>query len=161
VRTLAKAPDFAFAVVGYRAWQLDPGGILFPLALHGAPPWEAGVNRADCFAQRPHDGEEPPGSRCTCGFHALQDPADRRLTLGQPVVGAIAAWGELEVHATGFRAEYARVVALLYEPGSPAELGGRLRRAARRYGVRLVAVGELVPEALRYALPLPERVLPQ
>ena len=96
-----------------------------------------------------------------CGLHALHDPADRRLALRQPTVGAIAAWGELEVHAAGFRAEYARVIALAYGPGSLAERGGRLRQAARRYDVGLVPIAELEPEALELASPLPATALPK
>jgi hypothetical protein len=102
-------------VAGYRAWQLGPAGVLFPLALPAAPPWEPSVNRARCFAARCHNAHEAPGHRCKCGLHALRDPDDERLKLGHPAVGAVAAWGEIEVYAAGFRAEYASVIALADE----------------------------------------------
>jgi hypothetical protein len=154
------APDFASAVAGYRAWQLGPGGYLFPLALPAAPPWEPTANRARCFA-RPSDAHEAPAPHCTCGFHALHDPHDGRLELEHPAVGAIAAWGEIEVYAAGFRAEYASVIALAHQPPRSAEPLPRLRAAAGRYGVRIVPLHQLEAEASEFALPLPDQALPK
>jgi hypothetical protein len=156
---VSTAPDFACAVVGYRAWQLGPGGILFPLALPAAPPWEPAINRARCFAGPRHDPHEAPGPDCTCGLYALRDPDDGRLKLGHPAVGAIAAWGEIEVHAAGLRAEYASVIALAHGPSPSSGPPARLREAARRYGVRLVSLADLEGEAGEFALPLPNEVL--
>jgi hypothetical protein len=147
-------------VAGYRAWQLGPAGVLFPLALPAAPPWEPTVNRARCLAPR-HDAHEAPAPRCGCGFHALHDPADGRLELEHPAVGAIAAWGEIEVYAAGFRAEYARVIALAYRPSRSPEPPTRLREAARRHGVRIVPFDRLEAEAREFALPLPDEALPE
>jgi hypothetical protein len=155
------APDFASAVAGYRAWQLGPGGVLFPLALPAAPPWEPAVNRANCFAGGGRDGHAAPAIKCTCGLHALHDPGDGRLKLGHPAVGAIAAWGEIEVYTAGFRAEYASVIALAHEPSRSTRPPARLREAARRYGVRLVSLADLEAEASEFALPLPDDVLPK
>ena len=158
---MSAAPDFASAVAGYRAWQLGPGGVLFPLALPAAPPWEPAVNRARCFAGRSHDGHAAPTTDCTCGLHALHDLDDGRLKLGHPAVGAIAAWGEIEVYAAGFRAEYAAVIALTDEPSRSTGPPARLREAARRYEVRLVSLADLEAEAGEFALPLPDEVLPK
>jgi hypothetical protein len=158
---VSAAPDFASAVAGYRAWQLGPGGVLFPLALPAAPPWERGVNRARCSAPKRHDQHEAPAPDCTCGLHALHRSDDRRLKLEHPAVGAIAAWGEIEVYAAGFRAEYASVIALGYEPSRSTNPPPRLREAARRYGVRLVSFAALEAEASEFALPLPNEVLPK
>ena len=156
---MSAAPDFASAVTGYRAWQLGPGGVLFPLALPAAPPWEPAVNRARCFAG--DDAHAAPATHCTCGLHALHDPGDGRLKLGHPAVGAIAAWGEIEVYAAGFRAEYASVIALAREPSRSTRQPTRLREAARRYGVRLVSFADLEAEASEFALPLPDDALPK
>ncbi len=158
---MSDAPDFASAVVGYRAWQLGPGGVLFPLALPAAPPWEPAVNRARCFAGRGHDAHGAPGRHCTCGLHGLHDPDDGRLELGHPAVGAIAAWGEIEVYAAGFRAECACVIALADLPSRSTGAHARLRQAAHRYGVRLVSLSALEAEAHEFALPLPDEVLPR
>lgn len=156
---MSLAPDFASAVVGYRAWQLGPGGVLFPLALPAAPPWDPADNRARCFA-RSGERHGAPGPRCTCGFHALHDPHDGRLELDHPAVGAIAAWGEIEVYAAGFRAEHAAVTALVHQPPRSGEPLPRLRDAARRYGVRIVPLDQLEAEAREFALPLPREALP-
>jgi hypothetical protein len=139
---------------------LGPGGVLFPLALPAAPPWEPAVNRARCFAGRCDDAHEAPAPHCKCGLHALHDPDDGRLRLGHPVVGAIAAWGEIEVYATGFRAGYASVIALADEPSRSTGPPARLHEAARRYGVRLVSPAALEAEAGEFALPLPDEVIP-
>jgi len=96
-----------------------------------------------------------------CGLHALHDPGDGRLKLGHPAVGAIAAWGEIEVYAEGFRAEYASVIALVHQPSRSMGPPARVREAARRYGVRLVSLAALEAEASEFALPLPDEVLPK
>jgi hypothetical protein len=158
---VSAAPDFASAVAGYRAWQLAPGGFLFPLALPAAPPWEPGVNRARCFAGGRHGAHEAPGPDCRCGLHALHNPGDGRLKLGHPVIGAIAAWGEIEVYAEGFRAEYASVIALVHQQSCSTGPPARVREAARRYGARLVSLSALEAEAGEFALPLPNEALPK
>ena len=159
---MSAAPDFASAVAGYRAWQLGPGGVLFPLALPAAPPWECGVNRARCLAAQHRDAHKAPDPDCMCGLHALHRPDDRRLEkLGHPAVGAIAAWGEIEVYAGGFRAG----VRLRHRDRQPqgsrstAPLA-RLHEAARRYGVRVVPFADLETEASEFALALPDEVIP-
>jgi hypothetical protein len=158
---MSAAPDFATAVAGYRAWQLAPGGVLFPLAIPGAPPWQPGLNRARCFAGRWRDAHEAPATNCKCGLHALHSVEDGRLRLGHPAVGAIAAWGEIEVYAAGFRAEYASVIALARRGSASTGSQALLREAARRYGVRLVSLTDLESEASEFALQLPDEVLPQ
>ncbi len=158
---MSAAPDFASAVAGYRAWQLGPGGFLFPLALPAAPPWEPGTNRARCIASRRHDAHQAPGAHCLCGLHALHNPGDRRLKLGHPTIGAIAAWGEIEVYAEGFRAEYASVIALVHQESRSSGPPARIREAARRYGVRLVSLAALEAEASEFAHPLPDELLPK
>jgi hypothetical protein len=156
---VSATPDFTSAVAGYRAWQLGLGGVLFPLALPATPPWEPTLNRARCFAG--HEAHAAPATNCKCGLHALHDPDDGRLKLGHPAVGAIAAWGEIEVYAAGFRAEYASVIALVHEPSRSTGPPALLREAARRYGVRLVSLADLGAEASEFALPLPDNVLPK
>ena len=75
-------------------------------------------------------------------------------------MGVIAAWGEIEVYAAGFRAEYASVIALAHEPSRSTGPPARLRVAARRYGVRLVSLADLEAQARELALPLPDAVRP-
>src|SRR4051794_8660688 len=147
------APDFVEAVVGYGAWHIEPDGLLRPWTFT-ALPWQPGANRAVCAREVRH---EPPVADCMCGLYALTDPADRRLDFrADQAVGAIAAWGDLEVHRTGFRAEHACVTALALPARACFEQREALARAAERYGVPLVAADRLSHEALRHGAPLPD-----
>ena len=155
--TDAGAPDFVQAVVGFRAWHLEDDGTLRPWTFT-ALPWDPGANAAVCARDVRH---APPVADCMCGLYALSDPADRRLDFrADQAVGAIAAWGDLEVHRTGFRASHACVTALALPDGAGYEMREALARAARRYGVPLVAADALSEEALRHGAPLPEDVFP-
>lgn len=113
---------------GFREWDLVSG-------VDGAPPrlaaitartiwpWtpavEARCHRNDIASTQryslgritEHDPEDVPAAHCTCGFYAKHrpDPA----SIGQPrIAGVIEAWGKVEVGERGFRARYARLVAL-------------------------------------------------
>ena len=119
-----------------------------------ALPWQPGANRAVCARDVRH---APPVADCMCGLYALTDPADRRLDFrADQAVGAIAAWGDLEVHRSGFRAEHACVTALALPDRAGFEQREALARAAERYGVPLVAADRLSDEALRHGAPLPD-----
>jgi glycine cleavage system H lipoate-binding protein len=147
------APDFIEAVVGYRAWHIDDDGLLRPWTFT-ALPWQPGANRAVCARDVRH---APPVTDCMCGLYALSDPADRRLDFrADQAVGAIAAWGEMEVHRSGFRAEHACVTALALPDGAGFEQCEALARAAERYGVPLVPADQLSEEALRHGARLPD-----
>jgi glycine cleavage system H lipoate-binding protein len=147
------APDFLEAVVGYRAWHVEEDGLLRPWTFM-ALPWQPGANRAVCARDVRHS---PPVADCMCGLYALTDPADRRLDFrADQAVGAIAAWGDLEVHRSGFRAEHACVTALALPDRAGFEQREALARAAERYGVPLVAADCLSDEALRHGAPLPD-----
>jgi glycine cleavage system H lipoate-binding protein len=151
------APDFVQAVVGYRAWHLEDDGTLRPWTF-SALPWDPGVNQAVCARDVRHAA---PVEDCMCGLYALTDPADRRLDFrADQAVGAIAAWGDMEVHRTGFRASHACVTALALPDGAGYEMREALARAARRYGVPLVAADALSDEALKHGAPLPEEMFP-
>jgi glycine cleavage system H lipoate-binding protein len=153
----AGAPDFVQAVIGYRAWHLEDDGTLRPWTFT-ALPWDPGANAAVCARDVRH---APPVADCMCGLYALSDPADRRLDFrADQAVGAIAAWGDLEVHRTGFRASHACVTALALPDGAGYEQREALARAAKRYDVPLVAADALSEEALRHGAPLPEEFFP-
>lgn len=151
--TFDEAPDLVEAVVGYRAWHIEEDGLLRPWTFT-ALPWQPGVNTAVCARDVRH---APPVGDCMCGLYALTDPADRRLDFrADQAVGAIAAWGELEVHRTGFRSEHACVTALALPDRAGYEQREALARAAERYGVPLVAADRLSDEALRHGAALPD-----
>ncbi len=150
------APDFVEPIVGYRAWRAAEGGRLVPWSAGraGAGAWTPGVNQAVCLHRGMHPGKAPPVADCSCGLYALARHDDARLRPAREAVGAIVAWGDVEVHATGFRAQYAAVVAIgIPEDADPAHLR-ELRAAAARYGVAAVAVDHLPDTALEYGRPV-------
>jgi glycine cleavage system H protein len=149
---VTEAPDFIGAVAGFRAWHVGDDALLRPWSFPDRP-WVPGVNTATCAL---HPGHHAPEAGCGCGLYALADPGDRRLDFhGDQVVGAIAAWGDMEVHRTGFRAEQACVVALARPARAARSTLALLEAAAERYRVALVDAPALEDEALLHAEPLP------
>ena len=160
-------PDFLEPVVGYRAWSLSDEGELVPWTLVSAGAWVSGVNTAVChirrFAAEVGDPSlsrrrrhRPPAADCMCGLYALHDATDPRIAPSRAgALGAIVAWGDIEVHATGFRAEHACVVALALPLGASPVEHERLRRAAARYRVPLVPQAQLAATAHEHGSPLP------
>jgi hypothetical protein len=57
------------------------------------------------------------------------------------VIGVIEAWGRVEVHLDGFRAEHARPVALFTDPHGPSEHRQLIERLANLYAAAVVEVG--------------------
>ncbi|HEV2813789.1 MAG TPA: hypothetical protein VGW10_11115 [Solirubrobacteraceae bacterium] len=155
------APDFVEPIVGYRAWRVD-GDALVPwsAARAGAAAWTAGVNQAVCLHLGAHPGRVPPVAECSCGLYALARSTDERLRPAHEAVGAIAAWGDVEVHASGFRAQYAAVVALALPERCDGAHAAGLGAAARRYGVPVVPADGLVDTALEYGRPIAFAAIP-
>ncbi len=168
-------PVYGECVIGYRSWRLKDWA-LTPVTV--GPPWRPGVNHARC---RCHDndlttmlsamsmlrrggkaapaGHSAPHEHCDCGYYAYHDLAVARIRLSAgEVVGAIAAWGNLEVHADGFRAEYAQIVALS-RPDTPERQDG-FDFALQMYRVPDVPPSELAREAERHGRPLPSSARP-
>ena len=57
----------------------------------------------------------------------------------EDVVGIVEAWGRIELHADGFRAQFARPHTLaLIGPSRDSDVGSMIVRLARRYGAELV-----------------------
>ena len=148
------APDFFEPLIGYRAWHLNKLGELVPWSLSGAGAWLPGVNTAVCHAAKSH---HPPAADCMCGLYALASARDRRLHgCDDQIVGAVAAWGDIELHRTGFRAEHAAVVALAEPVDCDYE---RALRAAARYEVPLVPRNELEFTARAFGQPVDPGIL--
>jgi hypothetical protein len=69
------------------------------------------------------------------------------------VAGAVVAWGRVEVHATGMRAEHARIVGL----EQPLTYGGKRREldtVAEHLGVPVVPHSRLAAVAMAHGQPL-------
>ena len=164
----AAAPDLIAPVIGFRSWRVANGRLQSPYI---PCRWEGRLLRAECYdANRvltrgegwlgePHESPHPD---CRCGIYAYHRPGLRSYYGEQWwCEGVIAAWGRIEVHADGIRAEYARVEAL----GVPDLDNDRLRPAveaiAASLGVPVVAAGELPRLAARLGSPVPEPLRPR
>lgn len=151
---MTRAPDLAEPVLGFRAFEVGADLRLHSLTRHGTV-WRPGVVTAYCRRTRLTGWatHAAPGRTCTCGLYAYTQ-LDPRLKDGDWCIAAVAAWGSLEVHSIGFRAQHACVVAVAAAP--PAGLPKRelIARCAERYGVKSVALRKLPEEALRHARPL-------
>ena len=110
-----EAPLIADELYGLRTWVLR-GGELCALASGFTWPDGDQVVEAQC-TRRSH---RAPHHGCACGIYAWHPSAEAARIVfgeacrdGEAVGGLIAAWGDVEVHATGFRAQFARPHALV------------------------------------------------
>jgi hypothetical protein len=154
--------------IGYRSWELD-GYQLRSVNERLHAHWQIGVNRAECrrpeFLRRP-DSPRPshraPDPDCECGLHAWYAPNSgyARGAPGSTVHGAVAAWGRIEAHWHGFRAEYAEPMALAYSPEESPEQVDRARAIAGELGLPFVALAELEAVALEFGSRVPVDLRP-
>ena len=157
------AEPVAEPLVGFRRWGCKRGGLYSGIFVAGrflanpalgmvAPrvaqtPWPTDHDRfAKCFALR---GHEAPYRDCNCGWAAYYALAvEPEQPAPECVWGAVVAWGRIVECETGFRAEFARPLALLdRDPGDPRKQGRRAARAADAYGIPLLERDELVAYA--------------
>ena len=132
----------------FTAGRFVPNPALSMVAPRAVPkPWPVGQDRsAKCFALR---GHEAPYRDCLCGFAAFYSlPEEPELPAPEAVWGAIVGWGRVIECEHGFRAQYARPVALL-DRENP--LASRRREspalAAENYGIPLLDRDELIAYA--------------
>lgn len=124
-------PFVAGTVVGLRAWRAgrtldDFGSEPHRLrAMTRSYIWHPGENQAQCDRHvwemlRPQDADHRvAGVDCTCGFFAYfgdRNEYARRSSFGTPVTGIIEGYGTVTIGDLGFRAEKARIVALVQPP---------------------------------------------
>jgi hypothetical protein len=162
----------------YRAWTLD--GYRLRSANPAGGHWTAGVNRAEC-RRSTYDRVVPmptlwpapeldearathraPDPRCRCGLYAWHEPEQLTGFVAQRaelVYGAVLAWGRVEVHADGMRAQHARVEALALGVGERRRDEAKLRSIASALGVELVEWNELDVAADRCGRPLPDEMI--
>jgi hypothetical protein len=175
---LAPEPDrLTGKIIGYRGWTLD--GYRLRSANHHQHGgfWNIGPNRAECRIEarraflgstgRPVDaapaGHAAPHRDCECGLYAYFDVRRENNPHGfgpELVWGAVAAWGRVEVHASGFRAEYAEPVVLGYHPRDPYEDVIKHQAIAGELGLPFVRFDELAAEAAKHGRPVPEGMRP-
>lgn len=144
---------------GLRAWRIGVADGVAELRGHGEEPWAVGGEPtiARCLggngrraARRRH---RAPVADCSCGLYALHPHASTRFglygslgSIGEAgdafptaVAGIVEAWGRIELHADGFRAEFARPHTLaLIGADRESDVGRLIERLAERSGARLV-----------------------
>lgn len=151
-----RVPDLIEPLLGYRYWRVRRDGALRCMLSRDI--WLEGANRATCW----RCGHEAPGRFCRCGFNALHEPPAARFDEYRgAVLGAIAAWGEVDVHRNGFRTQFAKVIALADGGVRRPPRRTRILRAAERYGVPLVPLGRLPDVAGLDASPIDPALLPR
>lgn len=106
-------------VIGLRHWNVTPEGELHSPIIEGV--WQPGVNVAKCIKGRVwqpwnHDGPSPVGG-CSCGIYAHHEQVGISHSSG--IIGVVRGWGSVRVHPDGWRAEKARIVALVDEQKLP------------------------------------------
>lgn len=116
------------------------------------PPWYQRFHAA------PHPG-------CDCGFYAVHELDHANRWNGtQSILGAVTAWGRMEIHREGFRAQYIQPV-LLALPEEVAKdypyAAELLRECAARYGCGIVKSDELEKAAQEFGEPVPENLKPE
>jgi hypothetical protein len=152
----ASAPDLIRAVIGFRQWRVR-GDELW--SVRSDDRWGRGLLTAHCRAAVPHDGPVP-GNGCTCGFYAWYAPPPRGASAATPdlLAGAVALWGQIELHSNGMRAEHAMVVALALPPSWGAKRRHIVAAAralevpavpARRLQAAALEHGDLIPRWMR------------
>lgn len=117
-------------VIGYRIWRVNiKDNTLLPSGL-GASCWDKDKEiRADCKTALPYwsygylssysvnNEHKAPDHNCSCGLHAYYDI--KSVTQRGSVtncVGVVRARGAIELHRSGFRAEFMQPIALGYYP---------------------------------------------
>ena len=151
------APDLIEPIIGFRHWRLVDGALT---SMFSQTPWAASEITARCPVGR-HDPARTPSPACTCGIYAYYEPCPRTAsaTTRDLVGGAVVVWGRVEAHATGVRAEHARIVGL----DLPLMRGPKRRdvmRVADRLGVPVSAHRKLRTVALTHGSPLPASLRP-
>jgi hypothetical protein len=153
------APDLVQPVIGYRLWRLDDEALWSPYVEER---WERGVHEAVCRADRGDHTEPAPAHDCSCGIHAWYEPcptlswaATRHL-----VAGAIALWGDMELHPFGMRAARGMIVALALPPWNGPK-PRRIVEIANALEVEAVPARRLEAAALEHGAPIPPGMAPE
>ncbi len=138
---------------GVRRWQVLPD-------VSGAPrltglnriPWRSGgqTTAARCKGGGvAHKGPAPEGT-CRCGLYAIHPWAIAESSVfglavpsgGLEVAGVVEAWGVVQVHGEGFRAQYARPTALaLVGDARGSEHGELIARLADEHRAEVIELG--------------------
>jgi hypothetical protein len=144
----------ATAYVGFRHWNVEDGRLFsigrHPLTDVDCPSGAGALGRIEWpvsgLTALPCRDGPAPAFDCSCGVYATSDLRDPGAAwrsgphYERHMIGAVALWGRVVEHETGYRAQHARPIALLEGYGA--------QRVADLYGVPLLSADELVVFAL-------------
>lgn len=104
-----------------------------------------------------------PDPDCMCGLYANHNVPDEGAGsyASDTVLGAVLAWGRLEVHPNGFRAQYAEPIVLGYSGAQPYDLVRTIQAIGSELGLEVVPLDELERAARRHGEPVPEQLRPR
>ena len=124
---MSEAPLVPGPIYGVRSWRVTgPRGAERLVAPHRGTTWPGGGELLEAECREAH---APPAPGCGCGVHAWHPSrraARRACGYRREVPGILEAWGDVEVHADGFRAQRGRPYALVLLPRANARLVERL-----------------------------------
>lgn len=141
-------------LMGVRQYQVDDEGYLGSLTGRGSR-WEPDrPQRAECDTRgwnargtahrgpiEPHSAPDPD---CGCGYYAwysaTEDPDPITHALAGYVRAVVSAWGVVDLHETGFRAEWMQAEAFIASKVAHKPIGSwvDLMALAERYAVPLI-----------------------
>jgi hypothetical protein len=159
---LPPAPDLLAPVYTFRDWHALPEGLTSPRT---GVTWTSRMLAAECRPRTPEDLVRPdhraPGHDCSCGIHGYFRPSEETSKVDfRGVTGVITAWGQVEVHEDGIRAEFARVEALGVYARWTRRQKAAVAAIAADLDVDLVDLRDLEAAAASYATPVPAALVP-
>jgi hypothetical protein len=142
---------FHTVVIGYRSWRMNPQtfGLDGPVSkIEWPPDCKIEAICAPIHVKTLKDPEPhiAPGSQCMCGLYAYHDLAAAQESYCQnkhAVIGVAAFWGKLEIHTSGFKAQYGRLLAIAdYTMSEVGDLdrSSILEGVVERYGIPAIPV---------------------
>jgi hypothetical protein len=151
----ATAPDLIRAVIGFRQWRLRRRRALVAARRRALG---RGLQTARCPGEDAHDGRRRRTAARAGSTRGTRRPAHGSRGTSELVGGAVALWGQVELHAHGVRAQHAMIVALalplLVGRQAPAAVarGQRARGPAvpaRKLKAAALEHGDVIPRRMR------------
>lgn len=153
-------PDGITPLVGYRGWLAKGGALWSVYPESRAVEWPVGKPlHSECLPPRRDLREDDrkvvfppkhyysPHLDCTCGIYALHEyPRAQSKTVKpwppQAITGMIHGWGKIIVGDTGFRAQWAKPIALVSRRRN-SQWPMVIEALAERYGLEVVDYREV------------------
>lgn len=157
-----EVPDGITPLVGYRGWTVKNDKLWSAYPEVRSVEWPTHQPlQSECIsplripAADEHDRRTPsapkhyysPHIDCTCGIYALHEFPKRGGMTPWPryksVTGMIHGWGKIIVGDKGFRAQYAKPIALVSHRNNSHEWPKTILSLAERYGLEIVDYREV------------------